>query len=243
VGSRNRQDGVRQAHPALSLSKGEAAPPRSPGLVLASTSPRRRALLTQAGFRFRVVDPGVEETASAGLGPVETALEHARRKAGAVARCFPGSVVLAADTVVALDGQLIGKPVDPEDACHILRRLRGTSHSVITGVVVRSGEREQAGAEETELRMRRVSDEEIDAYVASGEALGKAGAYAVQEQGDRFVEILRGSYSNVVGLPVELAERLLAEFAVAPEWQGPSPTEGQVVTCHTPASPTGKDER
>jgi septum formation protein len=133
-----------------------------------------------------------------------------------VAGTYPDHVVLAADTVVLLKGHILGKPADAADARRILRRLRGTRHAVVTGVAVCWGEAERTGAEETAVVMRRVADEAIDAYVASGAPMGKAGAYAVQEQGDRFIERMEGSYTNVVGLPMELVGRMLAEMGVSP---------------------------
>jgi len=188
----------------------------TPSLILASSSPRRRELLARAGYRFEVVPPEAEEPARLGPTPAQAAVERARAKARDVARRFPDRVVLAADTLVVLDGDIIGKPRDPEDARRILRRLRGTRHSVLTAVVVRFGEAEEVGVEETAVVMRAVSDEEIDAYVATGEALGKAGAYAVQERGDRFIERLEGSYTNVVGLPMELVAEMLRKVGVRP---------------------------
>ena len=196
--------------------------PSTPPLVLASSSPRRRELLARAGYRFEVVPPETAEPACSGPTPAQVAVERARAKARAVARRLPGRVVLAADTLVVVDGDIIGKPRDPEDARRILRRLRGTRHSVLTGVVVRCGGTEEVGVEETAVVMRAVSDEEIDAYVATGEALGKAGAYAVQERGDRFIERLEGSYTNVVGLPVELVAEMLGKVGVVPRAEAAS---------------------
>jgi len=194
----------------------DAPTPEQAPLVLASASPRRRKLLARAGYRFVVSPPDGDEPTDLAPSGSATAIARARAKAGAVSRRFPDRVVLAADTIVVLDGGIIGKPIDIEEARRILRRLRGTRHSVVTGVVVRAGDVERTAAEETVVVMRSASDEDIDAYVATGESLGKAGAYAVQERGDRFIERLEGSFSNVVGLPMELVARMLAEVGIVP---------------------------
>jgi hypothetical protein len=117
---------------------------------------------------------------------------------------------------VLLKGHILGKPADAADARRLLRRLRGTRHTVVTGVALRWGEVERTGADETVVVMKRVTDEAIDAYVATGEPMGKAGAYAVQEEGDRFIERMEGSYTNVVGLPMELVGRMLGEMGITP---------------------------
>ena len=203
--------------------------PQPTCLILASASPRRRELLEQAGYHFGVVPADIEEPTDHAPSPSQTAVDRARVKARDVSRRFPHRVILAADTVVLLDGDLIGKPADVADARRTLRRLRGTRHSVLTGVVVLAGDIERAAVEETVIEMRQVSDEEIDAYVATGEALGKAGAYAVQERGDRFIERLRGSYTNVVGLPMELVGRMLGDVGITPAGAGVS--VGGAVAC------------
>jgi septum formation protein len=189
---------------------------RPAGLILASASPRRRELLAQAGYEFQVVPSHVEEPDSPVSSAPLTAIERARAKARAVAASYPGHVVLAADTLVLLKGHMLGKPVDAADARRTLRRLRGTRHAVVTGVAVRWGEVERTEAEQTVVLMKRVSDEAIDAYVATGEPMGKAGAYAVQEEGDRFIDRMEGSYTNVVGLPMELVGRMLGEMGIHP---------------------------
>ena len=202
---------------------------RPAGLILASASPRRRELLAQAGYQFQVVPSHVEEPNSSapagwrapawgGRAPAarQTAIELARAKARAVAAAYPSHVVLAADTLVLLKGHILGKPADAADARRLLRRLRGTRHTVVTGVALRWGEVERTGADETVVVMKRVTDEAIDAYVATGEPMGKAGAYAVQEEGDRFIERMEGSYTNVVGLPMELVARMLGEMGITP---------------------------
>jgi septum formation protein len=197
-------------------------------LILASASPRRRELLAAAGLEFEVEVSRVDETPSAGLEPEAVALEIATRKAWAVAeRHFGEDVhVLGADTVVALGDSgvgaqalLLGKPHDAREAREMLASLSGTRHRVITGVcVLRPSPAAEATAwERTWVDMRVITEAEIEAYVASGEWRDKAGGYAIQETADAFVRGLEeGGFDNVVGLPVELALRLLREVGWRP---------------------------
>jgi len=176
-------------------------------LVLASASPRRRALLEAAGIAFRVLEPRIEEHDPDRGDPHAVALRNAVRKAEAV----PGDPVLGADTVVAVGDRLLGKPRDAAHAKELLGMLSGTTHRVVTAVALRAGGRTRTRTVETRVTMRRLAPAEIDAYVASGEAMGKAGAYAIQETADRFVTALEGPFDNVVGLPLEAVRELLAE--------------------------------
>ena len=180
-------------------------------MILASASPRRAELLGAAGFRFAVAPADVDETPQAGEKPDVYALRVARDKAATATAALAErrTVVLAADTVVAVDGQILGKPVDGDDAARMLRLLSGRTHEVYTAVVVRDGEIEQHAVVTTRVRFQPLSDLEIAWYVASGEPDGKAGAYAIQGLGARFVEWLEGSWSNVVGLPIATVYRLL----------------------------------
>ena len=183
-------------------------------LILASASPRRRELLAATGRAFRVVPSDAEETVPEGLSPTEAAEHLACRKAAAVAARLSRGIVIGADTIVTSGPDIIGKPTDREDAIRILESLSRRAHTVITGLCLidaRSGRR-LSGCERTRVQMRRMDRREIEAYVDSGEAMGKAGAYAIQESGDRFVERIEGSFSNVVGLPLELLGRMLEEF-------------------------------
>jgi len=182
-------------------------------LILASGSPRRRQLLQQAGHAFDVIVSDVEEDPPMpDLGPRLHAEMLAVQKARDVAGRLDSGIVLGADTVVESDGLVIGKPADPADARRILTRLSGTRHSVITGLCVWHVRPRiyVVGSERTVVHMRPMSPDQIDAYVDSGEAMGKAGAYAIQETGDRFVEDLEGHFDNVVGLPLTLLEQMLA---------------------------------
>lgn len=179
-------------------------------LVLASGSPQRRRLMARLG-PFRAVTPAVDESFDPDLSPEAVARLLARRKAEAVAGTLTAGIVVGADTVVALGREVIGKPRDRADAVRILSRLSATRQAVITAVCVihvATGRRFE-GAEVTWVTMRRMSASEIAAYVESGEADGKAGAYAIQEAGDRFVEKVEGDFDNAVGLPVRLVARLI----------------------------------
>lgn len=179
-------------------------------LVLASGSPRRRALLEGAGIAFTVVVPDVAEDAPERGDPCAVALANARRKAEAA----PGDLVLGADTVVAVGDLLLGKPLDKAHAAELLRTLSGTTHEVVTGVALRSRGRILERAVTTRVTMRRLSEAEIAGYAASGEGMGKAGGYAIQESADRFVTALQGPFDNVVGLPVDAVRELLREAGV-----------------------------
>jgi septum formation protein len=178
-----------------------------PGLVLASASPRRRELLARLGLTFRVVPADIDETPLPGERPVALVRRLAAAKAAAVA----GDPVLAADTIVEVDGTILGKPVDADDARVMLRRLSGRAHHVHTGIAVRSGERVQVDVATTVVTFVPLTPALVDWYVAGGESLDKAGAYAIQGTGGAFVEHVRGSVSNVVGLPLTTVVRLLRD--------------------------------
>ena len=186
----------------------------APRIILASASPRRRALLAEMGLAFDVIEPHVDESLDGSPAPADAARLLAERKAEHVAATLDDGIVIGADTVVSLDGEIIGKPSDHADAVAILSRLRDSDHSVITGVcVIDVGSRRKiVEAAETWIHMRHISDDEIERYVTSGEAMGMAGAYAVQETGDRYIESMDGSFTNVVGLPVELLRNVLQQL-------------------------------
>ena len=185
-------------------------------LILASASPRRAELLTTAGFTFRVVPGNVDETPRPDELPEAYALRVARDKADTIFRnCREsGDVVLAADTVVAIDGQILGKPGDSADAARMLGLLSGAVHDVHTAVVVRTSAAERAEVVTTRVRFRPLDPGEIEWYVASGEPDGKAGAYAIQGRAARFIDRIEGSWSNVVGLPIADVDRLLKALSV-----------------------------
>ncbi len=182
-------------------------------VILASGSPRRRELLTKMGISFEIDVSNADETASGSPSDMVAAL--AERKAREVAGRRQEGLIIAADTLVALDGRALGKPADDADARRMLFSLSGRTHDVYTGVCVldaRTG-RMQVSVERTGVRFRPLNDEEIDQYIATGEPRDKAGAYAIQGGAARFVEEYEGSYSNVIGLPVELLEQMLRDMA------------------------------
>lgn len=192
-------------------------------IYLASTSPRRRELLTQIGVLFDPISATVEEKISA----TETSLEYVQRLALDKARAGLAEVqrlglrlapVLGADTLGILGGQLLEKPEDQTDAARMLRALSGQTHQVITALALTDGRRTETALSITEVRFRHLTDEEIAAYWQTGEPRDKAGGYAIQGLGAVFVQSIKGSYSNVVGLPLETCCDLLKRFDI-PWWQ------------------------
>ena len=186
-------------------------------LILASGSPRRRELLQCAGFEFRVLTIDADERYSAQLQPLEVAPFLARQKARAVAATLTAeqlehSVLVGADTIVALDGVIYGKPADDADARRMLGELSGRTHQVITGVCVLAPSGEHCFAEQTDVSFRSLSAAEIDEYVASGEPLDKAGAYGIQGLGGALVASTKGDFDNVVGLPITRLTPLLKKL-------------------------------
>ena len=185
-------------------------------LVLASASPRRRELLAQAGFSFEVHPAHIPEDPFPGEDPIAYVTRLAREKAQAVyAQLATGPdaarnlAVLGADTTVTLDNHILGKPEDAADAARMLRLLSGRTHRVITGVALVTAEAAQAAAEVTAVRFLTLSEEEISAYIATGEPMDKAGAYAIQGLAARWIPRVEGCYFNVVGLPIALVSTLL----------------------------------
>jgi septum formation protein len=191
-------------------------------LILASASPRRRELLAQAGFSFEVVPADVPEIRKPGEDPIRFVTRLAREKAEAVAASrsiTPDTIVLGADTIVVVDEEVLGKPQDAADAARMLRLLSGQTHQVITGVCLAKGRLRQRAAEVTFVRFATLSNEEIDAYIATGEPLDKAGAYAIQGRAGRWVPRIHGCYFNVVGLPLALVSSMIEAMQGVP----PSP--------------------
>lgn len=177
-------------------------------LLLVSASPRRRALLAEAGVPFEVRAVAIDETPHFGEEPAHLAERLAREKAAAIPEV--NAWTIAADTVVALDGEVFGKPTTPEEATRMLRRLRGRWHDVLTAVAVRRPDGTIVSAvERTRVLMRHYNDDEIAAYIASGDPFDKAGAYAIQHPGFHPAERIEGRYDTVVGLPVPTTLRLL----------------------------------
>ena len=184
-------------------------------LILASASPRRHELLTAAGIPHTVKTADTDESLPDGIAPEEAVQLLSAKKAAAVAPLVPaGSLVLAADTVVALDKKILGKPRDEADALRMLSALSGRAHTVYTGVTVTDGAKTVTAFAATAVHMRPLSDEEILAYIKTGEPMDKAGAYGIQGRAVFFVTRIEGDYANVVGLPVSLVGEILArEFS------------------------------
>ena len=196
-----------------------------PSFILASGSSRRIALLRAAGFDFQIKPAPIEESHSEFFSPVELTLFNAFQKAAAVADQHPEEFVLAADTVVTLDSEIFGKPLDLDDARRMLARLVGRSHDVITGIALVNPGRKQlvSRAVRTRVKFRALSDSEIEAYLKIAEPLDKAGAYAAQNSPELIIEKVTGSFSNVVGLPMEVMCPLLASLGIHPSTSVLSP--------------------
>lgn len=182
-------------------------------LVLASRSPRRADLLTAAGYTFDVAPADIDEQRGEGESPRAYVQRLADEKAARVGPDAPGAIVLGADTVVVIDGLVLGKPVDDTDAAAMLQRLSGRTHEVLTGVALLAPGCQQREVAVTRVVFRPLTPADVAWYVQSGESAGKAGAYAIQGRASRFVTHIEGSYSNVVGLPVAVVDRLLRMVA------------------------------
>ena len=181
-------------------------------LILASASPRRQELLRNAGIEFEVQPADIVEDPLTGETAKDCAERLARDKALAIAQKRPDDIVLGADTVVVIDAQILGKPADSADAALMLRLLSGRTHQVITGVCLVAGGRALVASETTSVTMREVSEREIAGYVATGEPMDKAGAYAIQGIASRWIPRIEGDYSNVVGLPVARVWQMIREL-------------------------------
>jgi septum formation protein len=191
----------------------------SASLVLASCSPRRAALLSEAGFEFESVPPRVAEKFVIDLTLRELTIWNAIRKGVSVARAYPDKIVLSADTLVALDHEIIGKPADLEQAAQILRRLSRRTHEVCSAVFIYrfSTGRSATFHEVSLVRFRQLSNANIQNYFAKVNPLDKAGAYAAQGSGAEIIARIDGSYTNVVGLPMEKTVAALAKFGIQPK--------------------------
>ena len=187
-------------------------------LILASQSPRRRELLERMGLTKFEIRPAVgEETASPDLTPAQLVEELSRQKAREIALTAGAEdVIIAADTVVSADGRVLGKPHSAQEAQEMLRFLSGRTHTVYTGITVRRGAQELTRHEATQVLFRPLTQQEICAYVATGEPMDKAGAYGIQGRGCVLVEGIRGDYYNVMGLPVCRLALMLREFGIEP---------------------------
>jgi len=179
-------------------------------LILASSSPRRRELLTQAGIAFTVQPADIDESHRPGESPIAFTQRLAREKAEAVFAHHPQATVLGADTIVVCDAEILGKPADAADAARMLRLLSDREHQVITGVAIITPQGTRTQADITTVTMRKISEEEIQNYIATGEPMDKAGAYAIQGGAAPFVTSIEGDYTNVVGLPIKLVQEMLS---------------------------------
>jgi septum formation protein len=184
-------------------------PPRP--IILASVSPRRQELLKNSGIACEVWPADILELPHAGEAPVVFAERMAREKARVVSASLPGRIILAADTVVAVENEILGKPVNAEDATRMLRLLSARIHAVTTGVCLIGEDREDVRSETTAVEFSRMTEDEIRKYVSTGEPMDKAGAYAIQGGAARWITRVDGDYNNVVGLPLELVLGMLKQ--------------------------------
>ncbi len=195
-------------------------PNPEPQLILASSSPRRRQLMQEAGYTFTVVEPAVQEPERMGadVPPTHQAEALSYFKARSIAAIQEAGLVIGADTVVACEGLVWGKPLDLEDARRTLHALVGRRQDVITGVTLldASSGRRMISHDTTVVSMRDLPEETIEAYLLTGDWAGKAGAYGIQDRGDAFIERVDGSFTNVVGLPMELLATMLIEWGYRP---------------------------
>ncbi len=182
-----------------------------PRIILASGSPRRAEILTSVGWEFTKVVPDIDESERPGEAPDLYVQRLAGEKASAIAPRFPDEVVLGADTTVLIDGAIIGKPTDMNDAKRMLRLLSGRRHEVLTGVAVVTDSDRRVGLQRTTVKFAEMSAAEIEFLAERGDPLDKAGAYAVQAQAALFIEGIEGDYWNVVGLPISLVYRLVRQ--------------------------------
>ncbi len=194
----------------------DAPPADKPSIILASNSPRRKELLGQMGLKnFVIIAPDVDESVEDGLSPAQIVEHLSLRKAQAAAKkAGANDLIIAADTVVALDGAVLGKPHSESEAFSMLTALSGREHHVYTGVTVLQGEKAVTEHEETAVLFREITPDEIWDYIATGEPMDKAGSYGIQGLGALLVSGIRGDYCNVVGLPVFRLGRILAGFGI-----------------------------
>jgi septum formation protein len=181
-------------------------------LILASASPRRRELLTQAGLRFDVLPAHVDESRHSGEDPVAYVQRLALEKAMIISAKHPGDIILGADTTVVLNGEVLNKPADAVEAEHMLRALSGQSHQVATGIAVVRGTDFRQHVETTTVYFAEIPEADLAHYLATGDSLDKAGAYGIQGYAARWITRIEGDFFNVMGLPIAATVRLLAEF-------------------------------
>ena len=182
--------------------------------ILASASPRRKEILEKAGYSFEIIVSDADENITEDLSPEKTVEVLAERKALSVWESNKDSVVFGCDTVVAIDGRILGKPTDDEDAFNMLKMLSGRTHTVSTGVCICSEDKTEVFSNTTQVEFYPLSDETIRSYIASGEGKDKAGSYGIQGYGCVLVKEIKGDYFSVMGLPVSQSSRVLANFGI-----------------------------
>ncbi|MGP0592855.1 Maf family protein [Nitrospira sp. T9] len=187
-----------------------------PHLILASSSPRRKELLTLLGLRFEIISPSINEEVLGQESPANHVRRLALKKAESVANHYPDSLVIGSDTVIELDGQILGKPANLEDAHHMLTSLRGRCHLVHTGLalVARANERREMYVETVKVWIKDFSDTDLQTYLKTQDSLGKAGAYSIQGEGAFLIKKIEGDYPTVVGLPLGKLAQLLEQVGV-----------------------------
>lgn len=188
-------------------------------IILASASPRRKELMSLLPFEFTVVTNPAKEVISPLLSPQENAMQLAYEKVKAVQAEYPNSCVIGCDTIVSLDGEILGKPESAEHACKMLRMLSSREHMVYTGVYLSNKAGNIQFYEGTKVKFRTLDEQEVESYVKTGEPMDKAGAYGIQGKAAIFVERITGDYFNVVGLPVQRLYKSLLELGFEPYWK------------------------
>ncbi|NVM52226.1 MAG: septum formation protein Maf [Candidatus Helarchaeota archaeon] len=185
-------------------------------IYLASESPRRSMLLQKIGLNFRRIKPNAEEISEEDLEPEEYVITNAVRKARSILPQIDEGIIIAADTIVVKDSEILGKPLDEKDAIRMLSKLSGASHDVYTAIVLleKGTNKMEVEIEQTRVEMRKISSKQIQKYVESGEPLDAAGAYKIQERGAKFIRRIEGCYYNVVGLPISMLVEMLKKFNV-----------------------------
>lgn len=184
--------------------------------ILASSSPRRAKLLSEAGIECGIVKPEVDEIFDPGLSPAKNTVRVAMLKADSVAVRHPACLTLAADTIVVLNGEIMGKPENPKHAREMLARLSGKEHEVITGMAIVhiDSQIRWSASDSSKVRLAEISEGEIEKYVSEGEPMDKAGAYAIQGEASRWVVEHKGSYTNIIGLPMEMLKQAFYELGL-----------------------------
>ena len=183
-------------------------------IILASGSPRRRELMRETGLEFTIFKPDIDESKINNEAPENLCLRLSKLKAQAGAKIFPNSLVIAADTIVLINGEILGKPKNHDDAFRMLNALQGNWHEVLTGLSVCKNEKIISEVERTKVKFRELNEAEILSYISTGECDDKAGSYAIQGKGSLLVERIDGDYFNVVGLPVCKLGKILEEFGI-----------------------------